>query len=209
MLSSVKADPVRNALPKELSVLVNDLASDAPSHMLAVYSRQPSTSARRRVTLFPTHNIVLAVYCANLPHLPPSEAPTPSKPGCPITIPVVPLCLPSPETFPQLSSFLYTKQTSHLLASLLPCPAPSIDPTAYTSNDPTLLQFTKKLAGTYTTQALLQHAMTVNGLWRNVCALGVDDIDLWSTMDLAWELLLTAMAIGTGNPQAMITMQGP
>jgi len=46
--------------------------------------------------------------------------------------------------------------------------------------------------------------MIVHGLWRNVCALGVFDDNLWNAMDLAWEVLLTAIAIGTGNPQAMV-----
>ena len=40
VLSGVKAETVSNVLPKELSVVVNDLSADMPTHMLVVYSRQ-------------------------------------------------------------------------------------------------------------------------------------------------------------------------
>jgi len=69
VLAGIKAEPVSNVLPKELSIIVNDLSSDMPTHMFAVFSsRQPATS-RRRVTLFPAHNLVFATHCANLPIL--------------------------------------------------------------------------------------------------------------------------------------------
>jgi hypothetical protein len=48
--------------------------------------------------------------------------------------------------------------------------------------------------------------MAVHGLWQNVCALGIFDDGLWETIDFAWRILLTAIAIGTGNPQAMIAV---
>lgn len=53
VLSSVQATPFSNTLPKELSVIINDLSADLPTHMLAVYSRQSSHSPNptRRVTV--------------------------------------------------------------------------------------------------------------------------------------------------------------
>ncbi len=42
--------------------------------------------------------------------------------------------------------------------------------------------------------ALLKRIATVNGLWRNVCELGVFDDELWTTMDVAWEVLVAALA---------------
>ena len=44
VLSGVKAETVSNMLPKELSVVVNDLSADMPTHMLVVYSRQVAGS---------------------------------------------------------------------------------------------------------------------------------------------------------------------
>ena len=68
--------------------------------ILVVYSRQVPAATKRRVTLFPTHNIILASHCANLPILQPSSPATPKSAGESISIPVVPLCIPAPEVFP-------------------------------------------------------------------------------------------------------------
>ncbi|KIJ64788.1 hypothetical protein HYDPIDRAFT_175315 [Hydnomerulius pinastri MD-312] len=202
VLAGVKAEPISNVLPKELSVVINDLSADMPTHMLAVYSRQVSAATKRRVTLFPAHNIILAAHCSNLPILPTSNITRPETVGSSISVPVVPLCIPAPEVFPQLSTFLYTKRIDHLLASLLPCPAPQAlyrdDPTSESTLN-LLQQFAGKLATTYSAQALLAYAMAVNGLWRNVCALGIDDEKLWCALDVAWEVLITALAVSTGK----------
>ncbi|KAH0831260.1 hypothetical protein J3R83DRAFT_13894 [Lanmaoa asiatica] len=202
VLAGVKAEPVSHVLPKDLAVTVNDLSFDMPTHMLAVYSRHVPAATKRRVTLFPIHNIVLATHCANLPILPTSNITRPDVAGSTVSVPVVPLCIPAPEVFPQLSTFLYTKRIDHLLASLLPCPAPH----PLYRDDPTsepvlslLQQFAGKLATSHSAQTLLTHAMAVNGLWRNACALGIDDEKLWCALDVAWEVLVVALAISTGK----------
>lgn len=201
VLSSVEATPVKNSLPKELSIIVNDLSSDLPTHMLAVYSRQSSMSPNptRRVTLFPTHNIVMASHCAHLPMLPKSIIPTPDNIGQ-MTLPVVPLCIPAPDTFSQLSAYLYLKNANQLLASLLPTGQSTPSTLLSHSLDDEdeagsveLQHFSAKLRATYTPHALLAHAMTVNGLWRNVVALGVFDDQLWDVLDLAWGVILAAL----------------
>jgi hypothetical protein len=199
VLSSVEATPVKNSLPKELTVMVNNFSSDMPTHMLAVYSRQSSVSPNptRRVMLFPTHNIVMALYCAHLPMLPKSTATEPDSVGQ-MTLPVIPLCVPSPETFSRLSSYLYTKDVSHLLSMLLP--TGMLTPTSLLTlgdmldaDAPEVQQFSNKLRATYTPHALLTHAMTINGLWRNVCALGIFDARLWEVLDLAWDIVIGAL----------------
>jgi hypothetical protein len=210
VLSSVEATPVKNSLPKELTVMVNDFSSDMPTHMLAVYSRQCSASPNptRRVMLFPTHNIVMAVHCAHLPMLPKSTATEPDSVGQMI-LPVVPLCVPSPETFSQLSAYLYTKDASHLLAMLLPTATQT--PTSVLplnelldADAQKLQQFSSKLRATYTPHALLAYAMTINGLWRNVCALGIFDAQLWEILDLAWGLVIGALAGKEGAAEGML-----
>ena len=65
VLSGVKAEAVSNVLPKELSLVIHDLSSDMPTHILAVYSHQVPAATKCRVTLVPTHNIILAS-----PHFP-------------------------------------------------------------------------------------------------------------------------------------------
>jgi hypothetical protein len=116
-----------------------------------------------------------------------------------MTVPVVGLCLPSPKTFQHLLSYLYIKRTYLLLKSLLP----ESPPRQLEIDESVRVPFAMKLAGKFTALLLLQYIKIVDGLWQNVCALGVFDDDLWDTMDLAWEVLLTALAIGTGNPTAM------
>ena len=138
-----------------------------PTHILAVYSRQVPAATKRRVTLFPMHNIILASHRANLPILQSSTPAMPKSAGESISIPVVPLCIPAPEVFPQLSTLLYTKRIDHLLATLLPQPA---FPSLYTE-DPTsesvrtqLQQFATKLTALAPAHVLLARAMAVNGL---------------------------------------------
>ncbi|KAJ7662110.1 hypothetical protein DFH06DRAFT_987496 [Mycena polygramma] len=203
---SVVADPPKDALPKEIAITVNDHSDyPPPTHMLAIHGRAAKdapANTRRQVTLVPTHSIVLTLHCARLPKLSPSPPqPVYSSEDCTqFVVPVQPLCLPSPATFSILSSFLYTKRTDHLLKSLLPCPPPpKLD------DDRTLLPaFAGRLAGTYTAQALLLHVNSVHGLWQNVCVLGCCDEELWAQIDLAWEVLLTAMAISQGTPHLML-----
>ncbi|KAI0059984.1 hypothetical protein BV25DRAFT_1808084 [Artomyces pyxidatus] len=207
VLSSVTAAPAKDSLPKELSIVVKDISAEMPTHMMAVYSRLPTQLTRRRVTLYPVHNVMLASHCANLPSLPDSHPIIPETPGSSITVPVVPLCIPSPQTYPHLSAYLYIKRADILLSQLLPCPPPPAVATppddSESAQKDAIMTFAGKLAATYTPHALLQYAMRVNGLWRNACALGIFDDGLWATMDLAWEIVLCALAIATGNPQAV------
>jgi len=199
VLASVEATPVKNTLPTDLCVMINNQSSDLPTHMLAVYSRQSSASPNptRRVTLYPIHNIIMALHCAHLPVLPKSTATEPDSVGQ-MTLPVVPLCIPSPETFSRLSAYLYTKNASYLLSMLLPTgtltPPSILALDTYIDGDsPELQQFQAKLRATYTPYALLTCGMTINGVWRNVCALGIFDDQLWEVLDLAWEAIIGAL----------------
>ena len=100
------------------------------------------------------------------------------------------MCIPAPEVFPQLSTFLYTKRIDHLLATLLPQPAPAALYTDLTSESvrTQMQQFATKLAALTPAHVLLPHAMAVNGFWRNACALGIADEKLSCAMDIAWEV---------------------
>jgi hypothetical protein len=207
VLTGIHASPLKTSLPTELSILVNDLSCDMPSHMLAVHSRPqnaPLSHTPRQVTLYPIHHVILAAHCTSLPPLPLNPTPaTPESVGSHITLPVVPLCIPHPETFPHFSAYLYTRRTSALIASLLPAGIPP--PPSLTISAPdfleTLREFSTKLAKTYTVHALLGHAVKINGLWRNVCALGVFDDGIWDALDVAWDAVLFALAIATGSEQ--------
>jgi len=205
-------ESVSNTLPSELPIIVNDLSSEMPSHVLAVYA-QPSANAplirRNKVTLYPSHNVIFAAHCANLPILPSaSHGHFPENPGSSITVPVVPLCIPAPELFNSLSLYLYTKRLPSLLQTFLPV-LPTVPYDVYVSENETteeatrqregILGFARRLAFTYTSHVLLYYAMRVNSFWRNVCALGIFESQLWAGMDFAWEILILALGISTGN----------
>ncbi|KAJ7031546.1 hypothetical protein C8F04DRAFT_1041195 [Mycena alexandri] len=201
--STVRATPLKDALPSEIAITINDHSDyPPPTHMLAVYQKDVPGNARRPVTLVPTHSVVLALHCARLPKLKASP-PVPSyttEDRTELVVPVQPLCLPSPAAFSHLLVFLYTKRADHLLKTLLPCPPP---PTL--DEDRTQLPaFAARLADTYTPQALLLHVNSVHGLWQNACVLGVHLDELWDQIDLAWEVLLTAMAISAGTAHLML-----
>lgn len=198
-LASTKATPTRDALPKELAIIMQDLTAIPPSHMLAVYGPPSPTAPRRKVTLYPIHSVVFSAYCSKLP-------PFSASSQQPNTIPVRPICLPSPSTYLRLASFLYTKRTDALFCSLMPSTAPPsslLSSLAGLTNED-VLAYATTLGGMYTPQALLQHALVVHGLWQNVCALGIFEDGLWDVVDAAWRVLLTAIAVGTGNVVAMM-----
>ncbi|KAJ7248133.1 hypothetical protein B0H12DRAFT_1235051 [Mycena haematopus] len=166
-LQAVQISVCKSSLPKELEILMNDVVAAAcPTHMLAVFNDGPlSFGQKRHVSLFPIHDLVLRVHCTNLPALPQSQ---PSTSFSHATIPVVPVRLPSPETFPLLHAYLYTRQPATLLASLAH------------SCDSDMVQ-------------LAMHASKIHGLWRNACTLGVVDPQLYDVIEASWYSTLAAM----------------
>ncbi|RDB28061.1 hypothetical protein Hypma_001286 [Hypsizygus marmoreus] len=210
-LAAITATPSKNALPNELNMIVHDLAVVLPSHLLAIYGPilKSNPEQKRKITLYPVHSLILSAYCTRLPPFPasiplpalPTDAPPRSAPFS-HTIPVRPLCLPHPASYLRLAAFLYTKRTDILMASLMPpCPLPA----GFDASDRRQVEaYATQLATTFTGHALLQHAMIVHGLWQNVCALSIFDDSLWETMDAAWNVLLCAIAVSTGNKEAMM-----
>lgn len=202
-LASVKANPLKDKLPKELEIVINDMTAIAPTHMLAVFGKQLASKSHqpRRVTLYPVHSLVFASHCASLPKFPTALPVAFPEEGDirKVDVPVWPLCIPSPATYPHLSTYLYNKRTDLFMRSVLPRPPPL----TFEQDPSHILAFAKELAETFTVQTLVKHALMVFGVWQNVCALGIFDGNLWETLDTLWELLLTSIAIGTGNPSAL------
>ena len=173
-----------------------------PTHMLAVFGKQLTGKSHqpRRVTLYPVHSLVFASHCASLPKFPsPLPAALPEEGIRKVDVPVWPLCLPSPATYPHLSTYLYSKRTDLFMKSVLPRPPPS----KFQEDSSRVPGFARELAETFTVQTLVKHALMVFGVWQNACALGVFDDNLWETLDTLWELLLTSIAIGTGSLSAL------
>ncbi|EKM56666.1 uncharacterized protein PHACADRAFT_253918 [Phanerochaete carnosa HHB-10118-sp] len=235
-LLSIPSSLPKSHLPSALDAPVRPSPSapasaSFPTHVLAVTSTKPSSSSPTTPTaasfaaaqaqsshtaiLYPTHSLVLAAHCANLPSLPPSR---PSGRATSLTLPVVPLTVPDATTFPHLHAFLHNKRADALLAALLPSLAQSLpraDGASSSSSSSSasrggytaqftsdrLARLAQHLAAVAHSQAgtqgglqiLMANAKVVTNLWKNTCAFGIFDTELWGVIDLAYEILLTAL----------------
>ncbi|KAH7882981.1 hypothetical protein F5I97DRAFT_1938871 [Phlebopus sp. FC_14] len=175
-----------------------------PTHVLAL---SKSSSQDSSVYLVATHAIVLASHCASLPRLPPSSANAHPNATVSVTLPVLPLSVPSPAAFAPLHAFLYSHSVPALLGTLLPAVPPSF---MSTLNSPQALRGT--LASGPALHTLSSHlcasapgmsaltgvAQNIAAVWRNAVALGVHDPELWDCLDLVWEIVLGAMNLAAG-----------
>ncbi|KAI0363961.1 hypothetical protein BV20DRAFT_974997 [Pilatotrama ljubarskyi] len=89
-----------------------------------IVHRQSIASCVRDMPLYPVSALVLAAHCSLLPPLP-QGLPSNGRRAA-LTLPVIPLTDPSPETFALLHAYLHTMRPDTLLASLLPGIAASI-----------------------------------------------------------------------------------
>ena len=207
-LRSTKASVSGSALPKTLTINLNGQTSMPPTHMAAIYSSAPSGSEPRRVMMYPIHQSILSLYCANLPVLASSVASPLTDSESSYEVPVVPLALPNPESFPFLTQFLYLKDAHTLFEaflSLTPSKGIPIDLDQPARYDAFVAEYSTILAQNYTMQRLASQAAKVHGLWRNACALGISDIDLQAFFDLAWEILMKALTLSSNSSPVVIS----
>jgi len=203
-LRAVRAAPT-STLPQSLDALVpTEHIQHMPSHFLAVYSRSPANrlQGRRAVTLFPAHDVVLAAYCAKLAPLgAPAVVPDynahcgPDGRSFDVSIPVVPLCLPSPRTFGILQHYLYHHTTDALAQALLPAIPATI--TGAEDRAQTIRLLSQQIAAVHGPAKINEHVLQAHGLWSNMVVLGISDEALWDALDFFWEILMDALYIAT------------
>lgn len=208
MLNATNAVPHKHVLPKELEIVVNDMSGyEPPTHLMAVYAAKNPQSQAIDVKLYPAHGLIFAINCARLPVLPRNadrssfpQSSERSSSGPQLFAQIQPLCLPHPQTFLYLSTYLYTKDPSFLYAPpfLLRAGQEGFDPAKHP-----ITHYAAELARMYTGPALLKSAYMVYGFWQNVCALGIFDDEIWDAMDVVWQVSLTALAISTGSTKAL------
>lgn len=213
LMVSINAAKVPPQLPRARLPASFDIAprhgTPPPTHILAV---QSSPSSKHPVSdvvfLVPTHHIVLAAHCAHIPRLPVSR-PQARSSGA-LAVPVMPLVVPHAEAFAPLHAFLVTHRLDRLTAALLPVPpamlaatraggaSAAAGPFAHVSA-PQIATFLAASAAGDKMSALMALTRTVSAIWRNACALGVFDRDLWAALDFSWEVILGAMnMVATG-----------
>lgn len=210
----------KHQLPRSVSIPLRAPSGPStgptiPTHILAVSaaSKGPAAPTSPDASLHPTHALILAAHCSNLPILPPSHPPSSRahQQGS-VTLPVLPISLPSPQTFSLLHYFLYTHDASTLLSQLFPksslppsflssvAAAPQACVQQTLASGGKLHQLSAGLSSSARgdLQALMGVAGVVSGVWRNVVALGVSDPELWDVLDLAWEVVLGSLNLAAG-----------
>ncbi|KAJ7629419.1 hypothetical protein DFH06DRAFT_719742 [Mycena polygramma] len=149
--------------------------------------------------IFPIHALVLAAHCSKLPRLPP-PAPRPRASGS-IHLPVLPLALPSAPAFSILHAFMYSKRLDAVLTALFPIPPHFLRALTHKTvraalqSGPDLHHLSAHLcaASAANVQVLMTHTAHVKELWQDMVALGIDDVALWDTVELAYEIVLGAL----------------
>ncbi|KAF9078622.1 hypothetical protein BDP27DRAFT_1309890 [Rhodocollybia butyracea] len=164
-LVSVPLDYVRRRLRAEVPQMMAGLSSLAPSHV-PVLSQIPSAAIAVSM-MIPVHSLVLAAQCARLPELrTPKHAVSHT-----LSLPVIPLAVPSPAAFTILRTFMYDHRLDAVLKALFPChPASS------------------RTSSGHNLQTLTTHTSHIKDLWHDMVALGLFDTELWDTLDLAWDI---------------------
>jgi hypothetical protein len=126
-----------------------------------------------------------------------------------LTVPVMPLVVPHAEAFAPLHAFLVAHRLDRLMSALLPVPPSMLSrarpgtsapggPFAHISA-PQVATFLAASASGDKMSALMALTRTVSAIWRNACALGIFDRDLWAALDFSWEVILGAMnMVATG-----------
>ncbi|KAI0265365.1 hypothetical protein BC834DRAFT_825016 [Gloeopeniophorella convolvens] len=202
-LNAAKVPPQlpRTRLPASFDIMPAH-GTAPPTHILAVHSspssKHPVSDA---VFLVPTHHIVLAAHCAHIPRLPVSRAQ--ARPGGALALPAMPLVVPQAEAFAPLHAFLVTHRVDRLVGALLPLPPAMLAPARASGSAaagplaavsaPQAAAYLAASASGDKMSALMALTRHVTGVWRNACALGVFDRDLWAALDWTWEVLLGAM----------------
>ncbi|KAF7343293.1 Clp1-like protein [Mycena venus] len=178
-----------------------------PTHALAIAPPAKSSSGERDApqAIFPVHAVVLAAHCAKIPRLP--SSPRAHSASAAVTLPVLPLALPSPQAFRSCTRSCIRTASTRPSPPSCPYLLPSSSPSAphprplHPSSPP---HSTPPLSGTpsprtsaprpvATSPALMAHAGHVKELWQDMVALGMYDLALWDALELAWEVVLGAM----------------
>ncbi|GJE85308.1 hypothetical protein PsYK624_013870 [Phanerochaete sordida] len=187
---SVQVPPF-NVAQTHTTIQVSDTSAQLPTHLLAVYKRPAHGKASTRgMQLHATHNIVLASHCAAIPALTHDQTPYVSQSGDSITLPVLAMAVPHPESFAAVHEYLYTKDRAVFAARIVPYPSSRV---AAPDAAHTHAAWVARLAATYSQQVLITHLAFAAGAYANMCALGIQDDGMWHALQASWTILRGAL----------------
>lgn len=183
-----------------IEMTLNDTECTPPTHVFAISraldaSSNGSSFPKDGLVLHPVHSIIPVIHCSSLPRLSFNNVNPPSAPGEKIHVPFVRLQLPFPEEFNPLLDYMYTRNPLKLMSRYVPhiggdaMRAAAATGTRQGQVGVYAYELTKKMSWV----SILKKVMSLNGLVKNVCTLGVSDQGMWGVMDLCWEILLVAL----------------
>ncbi|WFD03533.1 hypothetical protein MOBT1_002224 [Malassezia obtusa] len=190
--------PLALHLPWGYGTPPNDALPLPPTHFLAVCKQtgvsRPDDAcvAEPPCTLVPIHWIVYVLQCAHLP------VPTPGVGG----VPVLMCPVPFPEHWALLHRWLYTRDASKLLASLLPLGAlraqctPAKVVTTHAAVD---------ALAALSLATLVRVLLRIRATWHNGRAVGIYADAFWVTLQRAWDLGVCAVVVRMGRMQVART----
>lgn len=183
---------------KTIRLVSNKSEIIVPTHALLVHMRQrpselPCDGSGPEYSLFPVHAIILAAHCSHLPSLSPLirtdvnvEKNISGQTGC-FSVPVVPLDLPDPLSWPALMGWLYTGDIYAMLKSICPFDGDIFTTPNTVQEIASRLLMTKSL--TSNSDVLTRFTCRVHGLWANACRVGIWDESLWQTIEHTWSVI--------------------
>lgn len=200
--ANVPTSILKSHLPSSIPVPVYPTSSSKaapsyPSHILALQQANSHVADAPCLT-FPVHGVVVAAHCAKFPPLPSAH----QRPGSStIKIPVLSLTVPYPAAFGLLHGFMYAHRIDQLLGTLIPMPKQFLQGLThdivrnYLASGSKVHQLSSYLVASASNnvQTLMSHANHIRELWFNMVALGMQDPDLWDSLDLAYEVVLGAL----------------
>lgn len=158
-----------------------------------------------KTLILPIHGLVMATNCKSLASLStplaiPSHVNVTTRKGW-TNLPVVHLELPSAAAFSMLVPYFYTHSSASLLSSLLPLRhQPHLAQLSRSARSPDILlsdtpHVLSARLSVLDEGLLLEHLGLVHATWQTVVALGAARDGIWKTMQLAWDILVGAVAI--------------
>lgn len=194
--------------------------STCPSHYFAVYSSSRAKKPRT-VRIYPAQAFIVALYCANLRHFPPSKQhiaevgseevemdSTSTEKSTMFTsalrLPVVHVCIPEPACFPILFSYLHNSNKFDFVLSLLSyyhIEHTNVGMEVYKDH------FAMVVARRSKPPQVLSYLKRIRGLWANMVALGVSDSILWQLVEMCWDVACRARDFQVAQPEIVVGQQ--
>ena len=168
-----------------------------PTHIFAAVDTKSN-----KAQMYPVHGLLYAVNCAT-PIFPPDSLASPPTPeryldqGFTLTLPFIAFSMPHLTSFELVNTFLYNRNPYSFIRNLFP-PLPNGSfPNAELDRPSIRTRLSYTLATSFSVAVLLETARFMHGVWSNLTALGIVQEEIWSTLDLAWSILLEGISLAT------------